>query len=141
MAAVLKITDKQPGQPALDTFELHLASERLSARDLIRRRVFEEVKRINADSAADREGHDRARSFLVGFKADPVEQELNASKTSRRWAPLSPEDEYAAALEGFESNTFVMLFDDRQIEDLDDFVTVTQDSELVFLRLVPLVGG
>jgi hypothetical protein len=34
-----------------------------------------------------------------------------------------------------------MLVDDRQIGDLDEPIVLTPDSEVVFLRLTPLVGG
>jgi hypothetical protein len=34
-----------------------------------------------------------------------------------------------------------MIFDGRQITDLDDVLIVEHDSALTFLRLVPLVGG
>jgi hypothetical protein len=34
-----------------------------------------------------------------------------------------------------------MIFDGRQIVDLDEVLTVKEDSAVIFLRLVPLVGG
>jgi len=47
----------------------------------------------------------------------------------------------AVALVAFARNGFFMIFDGRQIIDLDEVLTVEHDSALTFLRLVPLVGG
>jgi hypothetical protein len=47
----------------------------------------------------------------------------------------------AVALEAFTRNGFFMIFDGRQIIDLDEVLTIEQDSAVTFLRLVPLVGG
>ncbi|MGH2705242.1 MAG: hypothetical protein ACRDJ4_09130 [Actinomycetota bacterium] len=41
----------------------------------------------------------------------------------------------------FGHNGFFVLVDGRQMEDVDDPVTFTTDSEVAFVRLVPLVGG
>ena len=138
MGAVLKIIDKQPGQPARETFELHLASERMTARELIRRRIADEIRLINEWEHEAGPQSDRARTFLVQVQPDPVEQRLNPPRGRKE---LSEEAESAKANRAFKARSFVMLFDDRQVENLDEELTVSENSELVFLRLVPLVGG
>jgi hypothetical protein len=65
---------------------------------------------------------------------------LNGFKLKRR-RRLDPENQVKAALEAFRNNGFVLLFDDRQVEDPDEWLTVTEESEATFLKLVPLVGG
>ena len=141
MVAILKIVDKQLGTIASDGFELHLASERLTARKLIERRVTDEVEIINEKRRKSRSGHDRTRSFLVRIDPTSTEKQLNAPKPPRRHIAMNETAEIETAIKGFESNAFVMLFDDRQIEDLDAELTVTPNSEVVFLRMTPLVGG
>lgn len=47
----------------------------------------------------------------------------------------------AAALEAFTDGLYFVFLDDQQQENLDDVVTLRPDSQLMFLRLVPLVGG
>jgi hypothetical protein len=54
---------------------------------------------------------------------------------------IASEPLVAVALAAFGRNGFFMIFDGRQITDLDDVLTVEHDSALTFLRLVPLVGG
>jgi hypothetical protein len=41
----------------------------------------------------------------------------------------------------FRRNGFVVLVDERQVEDLDEVVDLFAGSVVTFLKLVPLVGG
>jgi hypothetical protein len=41
----------------------------------------------------------------------------------------------------FQRNGFFLLAGDRQVDDLDQVVDLTTDTEVVFIKLVPLVGG
>ena len=34
-----------------------------------------------------------------------------------------------------------MLVDDRQVDELDEEITVSGDTSVAFVKLVPLVGG
>ncbi len=131
MEAVLKIWDETPGQGKRAAVDLKLASERITAADLIRRRVEAEVVAYNRKTDAVFEG-------LV----QPTESErvLNGFKLKTRRS-LDPENQVRVALDAFRSNGFVLLFDDRQIEEPDEWLTVTPTSEATFLKLVPLVGG
>ena len=131
MAAALRIYDEIPGAARRAGVILRLASERVTAREVIRRRVEEEVAAFNATK-------DDVFQGLV----QPSESErlLNGFKLRKR-RPLDVEQQVAVALEAFAKNGFVLLFDDRQLEDLDEVVIVTPESSATFLRLVPLVGG
>lgn len=131
MQAVLKIWDETPGHGKREAAELKLASERVTAVELIRRRVEAEVDAYNA----------KAGEVFQGL-IQPTDSEriLNGFKVKKR-RKLDPENQVKVALEAFRKNTFILLFDDRQIEDPDEYVVITPDSEATFLKLVPLVGG
>lgn len=131
MEAILKIYDETPGGPRAEPTELHLASERITVADLIRRRVAEEVQAYNAK---------RGEVFQGLVQPTESEQVLNGFKP-RTQRKLSVDKQVEAALEGFRNNGFLLLFDDRQIDDPDEWLTVTPDSSAVFIKLVPLVGG
>jgi len=131
MQAVLKIWDETPGQGKRAAAELKLASERVTAAELIRRRVEAEVEAHNAKSG---------EVFQGLIQPSESERVLNGYKLKKR-RKLDPENQVKVALEAFRKSTFILLFDDRQIEDPDEYVIVTPDSEAVFLKLVPLVGG
>ena len=131
MEAALRIYDETPGAERKPAATLRLASEKITARELIHRRVEQEVAAFNATK-------DNVFQGLV----QPSESErlLNGFKLKKR-RPLDVDEQVKVALEAFSRNGFVLLFDDRQVEDLDDVVIVTPESSATFLRLVPLVGG
>ena len=131
MSAALQIFDKVPGAARRSVGTISLASERLTVRDLIRKRVEQEVAAFNS-------AEEKLYTGLV--QPEESERQLNGYKLKKR-RPLDVEKQIRVALEAFASNGVLLLFDDRQVEDLDEEVTVTSKSSATFLRLVPLVGG
>lgn len=131
MEAVLKIWDETPGQGKREAAELRLASERITAGELIRRRVEAEVAAWNAKTG---------EIFQGLIQPNESERVLNGYRLKKR-RKLDPENQAKVALEAFRKNAFILLFDDRQIEDPHEYITITPTSEAVFLKLVPLVGG
>jgi len=145
MQSVLKIVDECFGtgagerRPAL---ELRLVSERITARDLIRRRIGDEVETANRQRAEYAAGHIRSRSFLIPLGKDAPEVKLNAPRARPARPRLFDENvEYDRAVKAFESHQFILLFDERQVDHLDDAIVVRPESEAVFLYLTPLIGG
>lgn len=142
MAALLKIVDEHFGGRApgrVRAADLRLASERVSAREIIRRRVEAEVAELNSRNA---NAATVVRSFLVSAEDGSAEAILNpAPAVQRRPKPIDAEKETARAIEAFGRNRFILLFNDRQLEELDEEVALTPDAEVVFLYLTPLVGG
>jgi hypothetical protein len=47
----------------------------------------------------------------------------------------------AKAIAAFQGNQIIMLVDDRQVESLDEEITLRPNTRVSFLRLTPLVGG
>ncbi len=114
-----------------DAWGLEIAEERLTLGELIRRRVFQEVAEYNA-----------ARPELFRGLVQPTDAEraLNGYRLPepRR---IDPERQCALALETFRRNGFLVLVGDRQVEELEEEVDLPLGTEVVFLKLVPLVGG
>ncbi|GHB17892.1 hypothetical protein GCM10010306_007600 [Streptomyces umbrinus] len=110
---------------------LEIAEERLALRELIRRRVFQEVAEFNARTPEVFQG-------LVQPK--DTERVLNgyALRTPRR---IDPEVQTELALKAFAGNGFLVLVGDRQFTDLDEEIELTLGTEVTFLKLVALVGG
>ena len=152
MNAVLDIYDEQrPGAERQLRHRLEMPAERMMARDLIRCRIEADVAIHNATERARLDGiiadggADLAarNTWLVA----PAEAE-RALNDPRVYGPgvartrlIESEPLIAVALKAFTRNGFFMIFDGRQIVDLDEVLTVEQDSAVTFLRLVPLVGG
>jgi hypothetical protein len=146
MSALLRIRDEVFGKPAADDpppTELRLVSERVSPREIIRQRVFAEVAEVNERRLDHVQQTRRTRSLLIDVDDASPEALLNpAVKSGRRPAVLlDAEAELAKALTAFAKNRFIMLFDDRQVDGLEDDLTVMPGSEVTFVHLVPLKGG
>ena len=133
MPVALKIVDQTLGVYPHITRELRLASERITLRELIRRRIDEEVRELNA-------GGDDVRPLVT---PSPSEAALNGDRLgdrSRR-RPVDADKQLAAAITAFQKNRIVVIVDGRQVQDLDHAIGVTPTTEVRFVKLVPLVGG
>src|SRR5262245_11910582 len=109
MSVALKIVDQTLGIHPPITRELRLVSERITLRELLKRRIDEEVAALNAGRAEIRP--------LVA----PTEQErrLNGEKPTHR-SVVDPERQLTAAVEAFERTRIVIIVDGRQVLDLDE---------------------
>ncbi|MFI0349033.1 hypothetical protein [Actinomadura sp. 9N407] len=104
---------------------------RMTARELIRLRVREEVARHNARPV---------HRFNGLVQPDEAEVELNGYRP-REARRLDWERQAEIAERAFLSNGFFMLAGDRQVEELDEEIDLTGDPDLVFIKLVALAGG
>ncbi|MEV4003385.1 hypothetical protein [Actinomadura sp. NPDC049753] len=112
-------------------FQVAGLPDRMTLRELIRLRVREEVARHNARPS------DRFHGLV---RPDGAEAELNGYRL-REPRRLDWERQADIAERAFLGNGFFVLAADRQVEDLDEEIDLTGDPDLVFIRLVPLVGG
>ncbi|WP_369273004.1 hypothetical protein AB5J55_26340 [Streptomyces sp. R11] len=128
---IVTFVDETTSGGRSDGWGLEIAEERLTVRELIRRRVFQEVAEYNA----------RTPEVFQGLvQPTDAERALNgrAVRTRRR---TDPEAQTEQALKAFAGNGFLVLVGDRQVTDLDDEIELGRDTEITFLKLVPLVGG
>jgi hypothetical protein len=131
MALALKIIDQTPGTHPPVVRQLRLASERITLRELLTRRIEEEVAAINA-------GDDSIRPLVVA----PTEQEKRLNgEPLKRSTGIDAGRQLAAAIEAFQRTRILVVVNRRQLLDLDEDITVTPDTEVRFIKLVPLVGG
>ena len=131
MTTALTIHDETTSGERRQSLTLHLPDPTITARELIRARVFEEVKAYNEA---------RPARFLGLVQPVDTERELNGYKF-REQRKLDWHEQSRAALEAFGRNGFVLLVDERQIETLDEEIRVRPETQVTFLKLVPLVGG
>ena len=129
--STITITDERPAARQKTSFQMDFLEDRLTAREFLRRRIYEEVQ-----------SHNSANPALYNGLVTPtnLEQQLN------RASPKAPrkidwEAQYQKALEGFAGNAIIMLWNDRQIESLDEILELSEGSTATFLKLVPLIGG
>ncbi|HMO64018.1 MAG TPA: hypothetical protein PKE47_02115 [Verrucomicrobiota bacterium] len=139
MPATLTLRDATASGQTLHTFTLANLTERLTVRELLRARIWQEVQdhnRVVAATAANPAGH----VFRGLVQPTDTEHTLNGFKFSKP-RTLDWEEQFRRACEGFERNGFFVLVGDRQATTLDEEFTVAADTEITFVKLVPLAGG
>lgn len=134
MAICVTIFDETLSGARTPSLRLDLLTSTITLRELIRRRIYEEVQ----------EYHAAPPSVVFRGLVTPTETEtaLNGSKpphaVKRR---VDWEAQYERALQAFARNGFFILVGDRQMEDLDEALELKVDTEVSFVKLVALVGG
>ncbi|MEV4459405.1 hypothetical protein [Microbispora sp. NPDC049633] len=114
-----------------EAWHLEIFEERITLREIIRRRIFQEVAEHNAT---------RPEVFRGLVQPGDTERTLNGHRVHAH-RRVDAEEQFAKAVEAFGRNGFLVLVDDRQVEDLDAEIALRIDTEITFLKLVPLVGG
>ena len=116
---------------SIGEYPIDLLTERVSVRELIRSRVYQEVQDYNRK---------QPETFRGLVQPSDAEQTLNGYKV-RKGREIDWHKQFDKACEAFERNGFFVLVDNRQPDSLDEEVTVTSGTRVSFVKLVPLVGG
>lgn len=131
MSTTITIRDQSTVGENVDAITLEFLTDHITVRELIRERVYQEVKDYNASK------DERFRGLV---KPTDAERTLNGYKMKPRrmidWKP-----QFEVACDAFERNQILVLIDDRQAQSLDDELMLTQRTEVTFLKLMPLSGG
>jgi hypothetical protein len=131
MSTALRIVDATPAGRRLAEIRLVFSAPRVTVRDVIRRRITEEV-----------ESYNRAPAELFHGWVQPTDAEaaIDGYRVAKPRA-LSVSAQCAKAFEAFDRNGFFVLAGGRQVESLDEELDLGDDLEVSFVKLVPLVGG
>ena len=122
-----------------EPWELDLGdqSETLSLKDFLSRIVLQEVEGFRL--------RQEERKLERVLTLEQISAGVDKGKVDMGGRDLDQKvDEVAAvknALLSFEDGIFYVFIDDRQIEALDSEITLHPNSHILFLRLLPLVGG
>ena len=127
----LQIHDETASGQKTNSFTLDCLTERMTVRELIRARIYQEVQ-----------DHNRSGATIFRGLVQPTDTEksLNGFKFSKP-RTLDWEEHYRQALEAFGRNGFFVVVGNRQAESLDEEFVVASETEVSFVKLVPLVGG
>jgi len=131
MSATLTIHDETTSGQKTNTFTLACLTERMTVRELIRARIYQEVQDYNQKEP------EYFRGLVEPTNAERV---LNGYKL-RKKRKLDWQEQFDRALEAFTRNGFFVLVGDKQAESLDQEFSIKVDTEVSFVKLVPLVGG
>jgi hypothetical protein len=131
MPATLTVHDETPSGEKFNTFTLDCLTERMTVRELIRARIYQEVQDYNQK---------QPKYFRGLVEPSSAERVLNGYELKEK-RKINWEEQFKRALVAFEGNGFFVLVGSRQAETLDEEFDVKVDTEVSFLKLVPLVGG
>jgi hypothetical protein len=131
MPASLTIHDETTSGQKTNTFTLDCLTERISVRELIRARIYQEVQDYNQK---------QPEYFRGLVEPTDAERVLNGYKLKNK-RKIDWEEQFRRATEAFERNGFFVLVGNKQAEKLDQEFDVKVDTEVSFVRLMPLVGG
>ena len=131
MTTTLTVRDRSTAGETLHELALEFLTERITVRELIRERVYQEVEDYNAK---------QPEILRLLVQPADAERSLNGFKLAKK-RRIDWRQQLDLALQGFERNQVIVLVDDRQAGSLDEEIVLTPRTDVVFLRLVPLVGG
>jgi hypothetical protein len=131
MSTTLLIRDETSSGQVLNEWSLECLDERLTVRELIRSRVYQEVQDFNRE---------QPEVFRGLVQPTDAEQTLNGFKLRKRRA-LDWKPQLEKALTAFESNQILILVDENQAASLDEEIEIKAGTQVSFLRLTLLVGG
>lgn len=132
MSTTLTIRDEELTGKTVQEFSLQFPTERITVRELIRSRVYQEV--------ADHNALPMPTAYRGLVQPTASEQALNGERLEARWQ-IDWRQQFAKAIEAFEKHLILILVDNRQLESLDEEIDLTTSSQVSFLKLKLLVGG
>jgi hypothetical protein len=138
-SSTLTISGKVLGksQNLFTSWQMELPAQSATLEDLLERIVTTEVRAFQARQA------DRRLTKVLGLVE--IEAGVAVGKVSSGGSELDQvvdvRGAVETALQAFKDGFYLVFIDDEQQEDLTATVALSGSSELMFLRLTPLVGG
>ena len=127
----LLVHDETTSGRKTNSFTLDCLTERMTVREVIRARIYQEVQDYNQ----------KEPEYFRGLvEPTQAERTLNGFKLKAK-RKIDWQEQFQRACEAFERNGFFLLVGDRQATTLDEQFEVKVDTEVSFVKLVPLVGG
>ncbi len=131
MPATLTIRDETLAGQTTREFSLDFLTEQITVHELIRSRVYQEVKDYNTR---------QPKRFQGLVQPTDSEKTLNGFRLKKR-RQIDWKQQFDKAIEAFQSGQILILVNDRQVESLEEEIEITPDTSVAFLRLKLLVGG
>jgi hypothetical protein len=131
MATTVTIRDGNLAGETLQQWSLELLTERLTLRELIRSRVYQEVQDYNRR---------QPERFLGLIAPTDDERMLNGPRSTQR-RPIDWNRQFERAVEAVRKQQVLVFVNDCQVEDLDQELEIQPGSEVSFMRLTMLTGG
>jgi hypothetical protein len=132
MSMTLTIRDEEMNGETLNEFALDFLTEQITVRELIRSRVYQEVKDHNTKQ--------NQTNFRGLVQPTDAERTLNGYRLKQP-RQIEWKAQFEKAVEAFEKSQILILVNGRQLDSLEDEIEVGPETTVTFLRLTLLVGG
>jgi len=136
MSVTLTIRDETPSGSVYGEKLLEFPAEKITIRELIRERVYQEVQDFNVA-----QGEQVFRGLV---QPTDTERILNGNRPEYRLKQhraIDWKEQFDMAIKAFENSGFFILIDNWQAEGLDQEFTIGPRTEVSFIKLTLLVGG
>jgi hypothetical protein len=136
MAITLTVRDETTSGQVYHELPLEFPSERITVRELIRERVYQEVQDFNR--------HQAERVFRGLIQPTDTERILNGNRTEyhlKNHRSIDWKSQFESATEAFTRGGFLLLIDEKQAEALDQEFVIGRGTQISFVKLTLLAGG
>ncbi len=132
MTTTVLIRDEAATGQTVNEFSLEFLTETIDVRELIRSRVYQEVKDHNAK---------QNQSVFKGLiQPTDAERTMNGYRLKKP-RQIDWKQQFEMAIEAFEKNQILILINNRQADSLNQQLEIGLETVVSFIRLTPLVGG
>ncbi len=132
MSNTVTVCDELLGSSPI-RWDLKIEEERLSVRELIRARIYQEVQDVELNV--------RKRVSLLIDTEGAVMQSEDICASGSLPGRIDWKSQVDKATKAYTDGRLLVLFGDRQTESLDEELAMSPGVQITFLKLVPLVGG
>ena len=127
----VSIKDETSTGKIVNEFHLQFRDNETTIREIISNRVTKEVQTYN----------EKVPEYFQGLvETSDAEKTANGFRLKHR-KEIDIEKQIYVALNAFQKNGYFILVDDIQAESLEQRVSLTENTQISFLKLTPLVGG
>lgn len=136
MSVTVTVRDETAAGDVYHELPLQFPTDRITVRDMIRERVYQEVQDFN------RQQNDKVFRGLV--QPTDTERVLNGARPEyqlKQHRQIEWKPQFEKAQEAFTRNGFLILVNNIQAESLDQEFEIGHDTQLSFVKLTLLVGG
>ncbi len=143
MTTKLTISGKVMGKtrPTFANWELSLPEE-IGGAEVTLRSLLTHIVQAEVEAFQLRQSQ---RRLLTILSPEQIQRDVEQGKIDAGGSELNQTVDIQTAvdiaLQAFTDGLYFVFLDDEQIEDLEARVVLNADAQLLFLRLVPLVGG
>jgi len=123
------IHDETKSGSILNQVRLKVSKDRITIKELIKLRVFQEAQDYNTRRTSYYRGLVRpnnAKPMLNGYKLEPNYK-------------IDPQKQYYIAMDAFKREGFHVLVDEKRVADPEFAISVDSQVRISFMKMVPVV--